>query len=167
MQRWKLVQCKLHIISLQPVELSWCLLLHSHFAPDSILVVGFLYARLFLKLLVSWQIEAPFSPRSLLVLFSQHPSSTLGGGISSWKGTYMVRSIVLSAALAFGLATAANARVVSAPLGNTDSLVVKVAEGCGPGWWRGPGGRCHPMFNGRACPRGYHLGPERRRCWPN
>jgi hypothetical protein len=42
-----------------------------------------------------------------------------------------------------------------------------VAERCGAGWWRGPGGRCHPMFNGRACPPGYHLGPERRRCWPN
>jgi hypothetical protein len=50
---------------------------------------------------------------------------------------------------------------------NADGLVITVAEGCGAGWWRGPGGRCHPMFNGRACPPGYHLGPERRRCWPN
>jgi hypothetical protein len=45
--------------------------------------------------------------------------------------------------------------------------VIPVAEGCGRGFWRGPGGMCHPMFNGRACPPGYHLGPERRRCWPN
>jgi hypothetical protein len=79
----------------------------------------------------------------------------------------MLRSIILSATLAFGLATAANAGVIATPLGQTGSLVVKVAEGCGPGMWRGPGGRCHPMAMGRACPRGYHLGPEGRRCWPN
>jgi hypothetical protein len=54
-----------------------------------------------------------------------------------------------------------------APVGKTDSLVIKAAEGCGPGFWRGPHGRCHPMFDGRACPPGYHLGPERKRCWPN
>ena len=54
-----------------------------------------------------------------------------------------------------------------APVGKTDTLVTKVAEGCGPGFWRGPNGRCHPMYNGRACPPGYHLGPERKRCWPN
>jgi hypothetical protein len=80
----------------------------------------------------------------------------------------MVRSIVLGATFTFvvGLATVANAGVI-APVGKADSLITRVAEGCGPGWWRGPGGRCHPMFNGRACPPGYHLGPERRRCWPN
>jgi hypothetical protein len=79
----------------------------------------------------------------------------------------MVRSIVLGATFIIGLATVANAGIVVAPVGKTDSLITRVAEGCGPGWWRGPGGRCHPMFNGRACPPGYHLGPERRRCWPN
>jgi hypothetical protein len=62
---------------------------------------------------------------------------------------------------------AANAGITPAPVGKTDSLVTKVAEGCGPGFWRGPNGRCHPMYNGRACPPGYHLGPERKRCWPN
>jgi hypothetical protein len=41
------------------------------------------------------------------------------------------------------------------------------AEGCGPGWWRGPAGVCHPMATNRACPVGWHLGFERRRCWPN
>jgi len=78
----------------------------------------------------------------------------------------MVRSIVLSAALAFGLATAANAGIAPGPIGS-QSLIVKVAEGCGPGWWRGPGGKCHPMATGRACPPGYHLGPDGQRCWPN
>jgi hypothetical protein len=79
----------------------------------------------------------------------------------------MVRTIALSAALAFSLATAASAGVPAAPLGTPNSLVVKVAEGCGPGFWRGPGGRCHPFAVGRACPPGYHLGPEGKRCWPN
>ena len=79
----------------------------------------------------------------------------------------MVRSIVLSAALAFGLATAANASVAPAPVGGGQSLIVKVAEGCGAGFWRGPGGKCHPMAMHHACPAGYHLGPDGKRCWPN
>ena len=82
----------------------------------------------------------------------------------------MLRSIALSAAiavgLAAGLATAANAGII-APVASSDSLIVKVAEGCGPGFWRGPGGACHPFAVGRACPVGYHLGPEGKRCWPN
>ena len=41
------------------------------------------------------------------------------------------------------------------------------AEGCGPGWWRGPGGFCHPMAVNRVCPAGWHLGPEGARCVPN
>jgi hypothetical protein len=83
----------------------------------------------------------------------------------------MIRSAVLSAALVLGpvlgLATAANAGVTPAPVGNAASPIVKVAEGCGPGFWRGPGGRCHPFAVNRACPPGYHLGPEGKRCWPN
>jgi len=79
----------------------------------------------------------------------------------------MIRSFLIGTALAIGLSTAASAAVTPAPLGVANSSVIKVAEGCGPGWWRGPGGRCHPMYDGRACPPGYHLGPERKRCWPN
>lgn len=79
----------------------------------------------------------------------------------------MVRSIVLSAGLAFSLATAASAGITPTRVGNADGLIVKVAEGCGPGFWRGPGGRCHPFAVNRACPRGYHLGPQGKRCWPN
>jgi hypothetical protein len=62
----------------------------------------------------------------------------------------MTRTVMLSASLLFALATAASA-----------------AEGCGPGFWRGPGGDCHPFAVNRACPVGYHLGPEGKRCWPN
>jgi hypothetical protein len=79
----------------------------------------------------------------------------------------MMKTIVLSAALAVGIATAAGATIVPTPAGKADDLVTRVKEGCGPGMWRGPGGRCHPMFDGRACPPGYHLGPNRRRCHPN
>lgn len=79
----------------------------------------------------------------------------------------MIRSLALSAGLALGLATAANAAVIAPTPATPNSSIVKVAEGCGPGWWRGPGGRCHPMAMGRACPPGYHLGLEGRRCWPN
>jgi hypothetical protein len=65
--------------------------------------------------------------------------------------------------------------------------------GCGWGWHRGPLGGCRPNGSapvavapaptvvvpvpggaavvyapsGRACPIGYHLGPQGRRCWPN
>jgi hypothetical protein len=77
----------------------------------------------------------------------------------------MMRTVFLGVALAFGLATAAGAAVTPAQVGNATSLVIK--EGCGPGFWRGPGGKCHPMFDGRACPPGYHLGPEGKKCWPN
>lgn len=52
---------------------------------------------------------------------------------------HKVRSIVLSAALVFGLATAANAGIAPAPIGGSQSLIVKVAEGCGPGLVARPG----------------------------
>jgi len=59
----------------------------------------------------------------------------------------MLRALILFTAMVVGaianLASTANA-----------------AEGCGPGWWRGPGGWCHPMAVARACPVGWHLGPE-------
>jgi hypothetical protein len=79
----------------------------------------------------------------------------------------MKQAICLGAALAFGFASVASAGVMPVQVAKTGSLVTTVAEGCGPGMWRGPGGRCHPMYNGRACPPGYHLGPEGKRCWPN
>ncbi len=79
----------------------------------------------------------------------------------------MVRTLALSAALAFGLASAASAAVPAAPVGSSNSLIIKVEEGCGPGFWRGPAGHCHPFAVNRACPIGYHLGPEGKRCWPN
>ena len=78
----------------------------------------------------------------------------------------MVKTFVVCASLAFGVATAADAAISPAPLGG-GVAIVKIAEGCGAGFWRGPHGRCHPYAHGRACPAGYHLGPDARRCWPN
>ena len=80
----------------------------------------------------------------------------------------MIRTIALGAALAFCFATTSNAAIMPAPVGSPSDLAIKVAEGCGPGWWRGPGGRCHPMMGpNRFCPPGYHIGREGRRCWPH
>lgn len=79
----------------------------------------------------------------------------------------MIRSVILGAALAVGFATVASAGFAPNTIGNSSTPIVKVAEGCGPGMWRGPGGRCHPMARNRACPPGYHLGPKAERCWPN
>jgi len=79
----------------------------------------------------------------------------------------MTRAIFLAAMLAFGLAATSSAAAIPVQVGPNADLTIKVAEGCGPGFWRGPGGRCHPFAVNRACPPGYHLGPERRRCWPN
>ena len=45
-----------------------------------------------------------------------------------------------------------------------DAAIIKVAQGCGPGYHRGPYGHCRPMFT---CPRGWHTGPFGRRCVRN
>ena len=84
----------------------------------------------------------------------------------------MTSHLKIAAAAAFlagglGLASAANA----APAGpvasglSADSLITHVAEGCGPGYFRGRRGFCRPMRG--YGPRGFY-GPPRyygRRCW--
>ncbi len=78
----------------------------------------------------------------------------------------MIGRLMLGVALVFGPAASAEAAmtVVQPP---AERGIVRVAEGCGPGFWRGPAGVCHPFAVARACPVGYHLGPEGQRCWPN
>jgi hypothetical protein len=52
-----------------------------------------------------------------------------------------------------------------APLDRSASVaVIRVADGCGPGWHRGPYGACRPLYN---CPPGWHSGPFGRRCFRN
>jgi hypothetical protein len=57
---------------------------------------------------------------------------------------------LIVAAATLALATVAQAAVIVAPI-ESGTSITKVAEGCGPGGWRGPYGRCH-------------YGPARR-CW--
>ena len=81
----------------------------------------------------------------------------------------MVKSLILAAVGALALANFAQAAVPVGVDRGAGVFIVKVAEGCGPGGWRGPRGGCHPFRFRRHgfCPRGMHLGPHRRRCWPN
>ena len=79
----------------------------------------------------------------------------------------MLKKVIFGTMLACGLATAASAGVFPVQRSNVDSSIITVAEGCGPGFWRGPGGRCHPFARNRFCPPGFHIGPHGRRCWPN
>jgi hypothetical protein len=78
----------------------------------------------------------------------------------------MIAKSILGALLALGMMASAQAAMVAPPVEKGPAATL-VAEGCGAGWWRGPGGHCHPMANGRLCPPGYHIGPEGHRCWPN
>ena len=44
----------------------------------------------------------------------------------------------------------ASAAPMAAPVETRDSNIVLVAQGCGPGWWRGPWGHCRDTpFTGR------------------
>ncbi|NNM71554.1 GCG_CRPN prefix-to-repeats domain-containing protein [Enterovirga aerilata] len=67
-----------------------------------------------------------------------------------------------------GLASAASA-APAAPAADLagSGLIERVAQGCGPGFARGPGGYCRPMRRGYYGPgpgfRGPGWGP--RRCW--
>lgn len=70
-------------------------------------------------------------------------------------------------ALGLGLAGVSASQAMSiAPLGPTQASedVIQVAQGCGPGFHRGPYGACRPLYS---CPRGWHPGPFGRRCFPN
>lgn len=60
----------------------------------------------------------------------------------------------------FIASASANAMPISPP-SELSSLTTLVADGCGPGGWRGPWGACHhPHFHGwNGCPPGYWHGP--------
>ena len=60
---------------------------------------------------------------------------------------------------------------LAAPM--NDPNVTQVYGGCGPYGHRGPAGYCRPggqaggYVPGYSCPRGFHVGPYGRHCWPN
>lgn len=75
--------------------------------------------------------------------------------------------ILCASAIAIGLglmAMPAQAMPIYPVDRSAPSEVIQVAQGCGPGWHRGPGGACRPLYN---CPRGWHSGPFGRRCFRN
>ena len=78
--------------------------------------------------------------------------------------------LLTASALAIGLSLAALSGAQAAPLAPIDQSVapnasiILVAQGCGPGFHRGPMGACRPLYN---CPPGWHPGPYGRRCFRN
>jgi hypothetical protein len=78
-----------------------------------------------------------------------------------------IQSGLFGTAITLTFATTGSATIIPVPISNVESGVIRVAEGCGEGFWRGPHGHCHPFAKGRECPRGYHLGAEGKKCWPN
>lgn len=74
----------------------------------------------------------------------------------------MLKQVALAAGLIVGLAASANAAPIAPTALEIPGMTHEVRDGCGPGWFRGPGGACHPMYKwgwGRSCPPGYWRGP--------
>ncbi|MGA3003618.1 MAG: hypothetical protein ABSE20_18025 [Acetobacteraceae bacterium] len=74
--------------------------------------------------------------------------------------------IVMTAAL---ISPTLAAPTIAPPTSNASSIIL-VEGGCGRDYHRDDRGLCRPNWrewDHRACPPGWHLGPERRRCWPN
>jgi len=86
-------------------------------------------------------------------------------------------AIGLSATTA-SAASIANSAPIASPAQNLSPLVTPVAQGCGPGFWRGPWGGCRdtpysgplpgggyavppgaPVYYGNGCPPGWWRGP--------
>lgn len=75
--------------------------------------------------------------------------------------------LLAASVLALGLGIAgvsASQAMPVAPIAPSQVEVIQVAQGCGPGMHRGPGGFCRPLYS---CPPGWHPGPYGKRCYPN
>jgi hypothetical protein len=86
-----------------------------------------------------------------------------------WKEDVSMKLLAASAfALGLGLmAITASQAMPAAPLGQTPAGsgdIIHVAQGCGPGWHRGPYGHCRRLFR---CPPGWHTGRYGHRCFRN
>ena len=80
----------------------------------------------------------------------------------------MMKSLAACALVAglLGTASAADATIAATPFAGSNGAIVLAADGCGGGWYRGPGGACHrfgygpgPVWSG---PRSYC---GRHRAW--
>jgi hypothetical protein len=68
-------------------------------------------------------------------------------------------------AIAGLLGVASSQAMPLAPLQQDEATaVIKVMDGCGPNWHRGPYGHCRPRYS---CPPGWHPGPYGWRCFRN
>ena len=81
--------------------------------------------------------------------------------------------MLAASALALGLGLFGLAGAQAAPLAPvvpaidqvaSSGEIILVAQGCGPGWHRGPYGACRPLYS---CPPGWHTGPYGKRCFRN
>ena len=54
-----------------------------------------------------------------------------------------MRRLLLAGVIALAVAPITHATVLPTPSGQFG--IVRVAEGCGNGWWRDPSGHCHPF----------------------
>ncbi|WP_315705683.1 MULTISPECIES: GCG_CRPN prefix-to-repeats domain-containing protein [unclassified Bradyrhizobium] len=81
--------------------------------------------------------------------------------------------ILAASALAIGLGLFGLSGAQAAPVspiapaveqGTSAGEIILVAQGCGPGFHRGPRGACRPLYN---CPPGWHIGPYGKRCFRN
>jgi hypothetical protein len=78
----------------------------------------------------------------------------------------MRKALLTSAIMLLGLAAVPAVAMPVAPLSGSPTSITQVAWGCGPGWTRGPYGRCHPMGYGAVAPGPYGYHPYAyRHCW--
>ena len=74
----------------------------------------------------------------------------------------LLAASLLSLGLGFAATSTAQAMPV-APIAPSQGEVIHVAQGCGPGFHRGPYGACRPLYS---CPPGWRTGPYGKRCYP-
>jgi hypothetical protein len=78
--------------------------------------------------------------------------------------------ILAASAFAIGLGLMGMPASQAMPLAPLDPAqaasgdVIRVADGCGAGFHRGPYGACRPLYS---CPPGWHSGPYGYRCFRN
>jgi hypothetical protein len=62
----------------------------------------------------------------------------------------MMKSFAACAIVAglLGAASTADAAIATAPFAGSNGAIELVADGCGAGWYRGPGGACHRFGHG-------------------
>jgi hypothetical protein len=73
-----------------------------------------------------------------------------------------MRTIIASAVLLAALIGTASAMPLAPVAHASETNIIRVAGGCGPGWHRGPYGGCLRNYANpaaHACPRGFHIGP--------